>query len=116
MVPEDAWGELHGETYREVLRGKPQARRQREGDPAAGFHSSDTILITGQSVKIVDGKSVVIRYAYMARKATRWDQQLVTWAEKKAAWLADRKASADGRTRKDDKGPPSPGKSAGASV
>jgi len=50
------------------------------------------IQIRGISYRKVGKKMVAIEYAYMAERATIFDQELVAWAERRAAALKPRAA------------------------
>jgi hypothetical protein len=40
-------------------------------------------LVTGTFTTIVDGKPVLNRYAYVAKRATIFDEQLIAWANRR---------------------------------
>lgn len=48
------------------------------------------ILITGETAHFVDKKWVMVRYGYMARRATIFDEQLIHWANERDKWLKEK--------------------------
>ena len=53
---------------------------------------NEHVLITGSSTRIVDGKTVVTAYSYMAAPCTIWDAALIAWAERRDVELKRRRA------------------------
>lgn len=53
---------------------------------------NEPVMVSGTFTHTVNGVEVVSGYAYMARRATIWDAELVAWADRRDVELKRRRA------------------------